>query len=74
MKFNLTLMLCLLGFITGCGQKVKTVQYYAAHSDEAKSVIVKCQTLDQTDKDIALNCQNAYSAEVAKGFSGHSGL
>ena len=50
--------------LSGCGQKVKTFEYYKAHIDEAKEVAKKCETLDKSDQAISQDCKNANSALV----------
>ena len=56
---GITLFALLLG---GCGQKVKTFDYYKAHFDEAAEVAKKCYGTETTDPKTRQNCRNAANA------------
>ncbi|MFA6760276.1 MAG: EexN family lipoprotein [Sulfuricurvum sp.] len=55
----------------GCGDQIKTKEYYSAHLEEAKTKMQECQTatgvLDETQKQ---ECDNAYGALTSNRSSG----
>lgn len=54
--------------IVGCGQEVKSQQYYYEHLDEAKEKVQFCKTADKSNKDVLHDCMNASGAITQKMF------
>ena len=54
--------------LSGCGQKVQTIEYYKAHLDEATKVAKDCRTADKTNQDVLQNCKNAVAALTMNMF------
>ncbi len=57
--------LCLI--LAACSERVRTVEYYQKHPDEANALLEKCMKPEYTqqmmeDPDKQLNCQRASSA------------
>ena len=66
-KTNL-LMIKLLGvlLITCINVEAQSIEYYKSHIKEAQSRAKECKNLDQTDKSVELDCDNAVSALTSK--------
>ncbi|HGS5703872.1 EexN family lipoprotein [Vibrio diabolicus] len=52
-------------FLTGCGEEVKSVEYYSNHLDEAKNVREQCEKETATPSE---NCKNARKALLDSSF------
>lgn len=60
-------LLGVIGFLTGCNEKVNDASFYQSNPEQAKEVLKKCQSGDMTGE----NCDNAskgYDAYKAKAF------
>lgn len=49
-----------------CNAKAQSIDYYKSHIKEAQSRSKKCKTLDQTNSETRLDCDNAVSALTSK--------
>lgn len=54
--------------IVGCGQEVKSQEYYHEHLEEAEQKLQFCKTADRTNQDINQDCKNAAGAVTQKMF------
>ncbi|MCV3371741.1 EexN family lipoprotein [Campylobacter lari] len=63
--FGLTTVGILILFF-GCGEEVKTLEYYKNHLEEAKEKVEACKKLELSNEAQRLDCENAKEAMLSR--------
>lgn len=50
--------------LTGCGDKVQSVDWYKAHDTERQDRLKQCQRLTPAEKSVDKNCAHAIAADM----------
>lgn len=64
--FSGLLSLGALAFLAGCGDEVKTVEYYKQNIKEAKEKDTKCQKQGNLNENQQMDCSNARQAILSQ--------
>ena len=57
-----------LAFFAGCGDEVKSVDYYTQHPEEAEAKIKKCNKMGKMSEDQKQDCGNATEGRFKAGL------
>ncbi|HHS6700340.1 TPA: EexN family lipoprotein [Campylobacter jejuni] len=64
--FRLIVSISTLIIFAGCGDEVKTLEYYKNHLEEAKQKVEMCKKLEHSNETQQLDCNNAKEAILSQ--------